>query len=81
MENYVSLYDYAGRALGKDVGGKVAQAANQKGIPLKTRSVENPVYTGEVRLYPREFLDEYFNKPEIVEPTLGDIQDYDDLPF
>jgi hypothetical protein len=32
-------------------------------------------------LYPKDFLDFYFEKPE-ENPTLGDMQDYDDdLPF
>jgi hypothetical protein len=77
---YLSLYDYLGHAAGKELGGQVAQAAYNGGIKPQNREIDNPKYTGIVHLYPKDFLDFYFREPE-VEPTLGDRQDYDELPF
>jgi len=77
---YLSLYDYLGKPAGKELGGQVAQAAYQGGIKPQNREISNPKYTGIVHLYPKDFLDFYFREPE-VEPTLGDKQDYDELPF
>jgi hypothetical protein len=77
---YLSLYDYLGKPAGGKLGQQVAGAAYKANIKLETRDVENPKYTGKILLYPKDFLDFYFREPE-VEPTLGDRQDYDDLPF
>jgi hypothetical protein len=77
---YLSLYDYLGKPAGAQLGKEVWEAARFRGIRAQTREVSNPKFTGKVLLYPKDFLEMYFSKPE-VEPTLGDIQDYDDLPF
>jgi len=63
MENeYLSLYDYLGRAAGGDLGKAVATAASKAGVASQTRYVKNPAYEGNVMLYPKNFLNEYFNK-------------------
>lgn len=79
---YLSLYDFLGKAAGGQLGKEVATAAIQNNIPIQTKEVSNPKYTGTVNLYPKDFLEFYFRKPDSFEfePTLGDIQD-DDLPF
>jgi hypothetical protein len=77
---YLSLYDYLRKPAGEQLGKEVAITAIQNKIPIQTREVTTPKYTGTVNLYPKDFLDFYFREPE-VEPTLGDMQDYDDLPF
>jgi hypothetical protein len=56
----VSLYDYLGRAAGPELGKRVAAAAIAKNIPLNSRYVETKTYTGDVLLYPKSFLDEFF---------------------
>jgi hypothetical protein len=53
---YVSLYDYLGRAAGKELGKQVAEVAASMGIKIQTRHVSNPAYTGAVCLYPESFL-------------------------
>jgi len=58
--NMMSLYDYLGRAAGPDLGQQVAQAAARKKVKFKTRYVEQGGYSGDVMLYPKTFLDEYF---------------------
>jgi hypothetical protein len=60
--NYVSLYDYLGRAAGKQLGKEVAATAASMGIQARTRQVSNPAYTGLVCLYPETFLSLYFKK-------------------
>ena len=80
---YLSLFDYLGKPAGGDLGKEVATAAIKAGIKMQTREISNPKYTGIVNLYPKDFLDFHFRKPDSweFEPTLGDRQDYDDLPF
>jgi len=56
----VSLYDYLGRAAGPELGKRVAAAAASKNIAFGSRQIENKSYTGEVLLYPKSFLDEFF---------------------
>ena len=82
---YLSLYDYLGKPAGEQLGLEVAKTAIQNKIPLQTRKVSNPKYTGTVNLYPKDFLDFYFKKPESIhmEDLPGQIN-YDiddDLPF
>lgn len=58
----MSLYDYLGRAAGKSLGGEVFRTAMVLKETVEERPISNPAYTGNVHLYRREFLDEYFNK-------------------
>jgi hypothetical protein len=61
----VSLYDYLGYAAGPELGKRVAGYAKIKHITPEKRFVSNPKYTGEVLLYPKEFLNEYFEAEKI----------------
>lgn len=61
----ISIYDYLGKAGGAALGDKVNAYAQLRKQPYKTRHISNPVYTGDVFLYTREFLDEYFKVQEI----------------
>jgi hypothetical protein len=56
----MSLYDYLGRAAGKQLGAEVAATAAALKETIEERHIENPAYKGLVHLYRREFLDEYF---------------------
>jgi hypothetical protein len=58
----MSLYDYLGRAAGSELGKEVAETAVKLKETIKTRYITNTRYKGEVMLYRREFLDEYFGK-------------------
>ena len=66
----MSLYDYLGHAAGSDLGQKVATAARQAGVRGEMREVSNPVYKGNVMLWPKAFLDLYF-KGGLNEGTSG----------
>jgi hypothetical protein len=61
MSEFISLYDYLGKAAGSTLGKRVAEYAASKKVPHKIRHVSNPKYIGEIMLYPSDFLDEYFN--------------------
>jgi hypothetical protein len=56
----LSLYNYLGRAAGKSLGGEVFRTAMALKETVEERAISNPAYTGNVHLYRREFLDEYF---------------------
>lgn len=74
----ISLYDYLGYAAGTQLGKEVAIAATKAKETIGRRTVNNVRYKGEVMLYRREFLKEYFSAKQKsdVEPSLGDRQDY-----
>jgi hypothetical protein len=88
MENkteYLSLYDFLGKPAGPGLGKEVYEAARTQGIKAQSREVSNPKFEGKVLLYPKDFLDSYFNEPtEDILPKghdwTGNIDD-DDLPF
>ena len=57
----ISLFDYLGRAAGAELGKQVSKVAVLRKETIGKRSVSNKSYTGEVFLYRRGFLQEYFN--------------------
>ena len=59
-----SLFDYLGRAAGKQLGLEVAIYARQQKIQIETRQITNPVYSGTVNLYNEDFLLSFFNNPD-----------------
>lgn len=79
MENqeYLSLYDYLGKAAGLELGKKVKAIARSEGVATKSKHVSNYKYEGEVLMYPREFLNKCFEPPT---PTHSE-NPTDDLPF
>ena len=62
MEEMLSFYDYLGKAAGQELGKDVFVAANAKKIVTTIKQVSNPVYKGKIVMYPKSFLNEYFNK-------------------
>ena len=58
--DYLSLYDYLGKAAGQELGAAVNKSAVEKKIEFKQRHISNPSYHGNVHLYPIEFLNDYF---------------------
>jgi hypothetical protein len=58
----MSLYDYLGRAAGSELGKEVADTAVKLKETIKEQDVSNPKYTGKIKLYRREFLDDYFGR-------------------
>lgn len=65
----VSLFEYLGKPAGSSLGDKVYKAAKKSKTTVTTREVHTKNYQGKVMLYPKEFLDGFFNEKT------------DDLPF
>jgi len=59
----LSLFDYLGRAAGKQLGLEVALYARQQKTQIETRQISNPAYSGTVNLYTEDFLSSFFNNP------------------
>lgn len=81
---YLSLYDYLKKPAGEKLGLEVAAAARTQGIEIQTKEISNPKFTGNIFMYPKDFLDFHFRKPEENLPEghdwMGNLED-DDLPF
>lgn len=60
MSNFISLYDHLGHAAGSALGKQVADYAALRQVSYQVRHVSNSKYTGEIMLYPAEFLNEFF---------------------
>ena len=58
----VSLFEYLGRPAGSVLGKKIALEASKLGIHMSEREISTPKYTGKIMLYPKSFLNSYFNK-------------------
>jgi hypothetical protein len=88
-----SLFDYLGRAAGKQLGLEVAIYARQQKTQIETRQVSNPVYSGNINLYTEDFLLSFFNNPNYIKLIKEDEEWYqnkiknkvkkteDNLPF
>ena len=71
MENQMlSLYDYLGKAAGRDLGNQVYKAASAQKVKVTEKQVSNPAYSGKILMYPKSFLDSYFQ-----------VEQVDELPF
>jgi hypothetical protein len=60
QENYISLYDYLGKAAGVELGKQIYEYAKIKNIKPQIREIKNPKYTGKVMLYPKSLIHEFF---------------------
>lgn len=62
---YLSLFDYlqrpAGGTLGQDVYKKYLLYPKRFQYPVQRREVNTKTYSGKILMYPKEFLDQYFN--------------------
>ena len=56
----MSLFDYLGRPAGSELDQRVAAAAARNKVKYETRHVSTRTYTGDVMLYPKNFLDNFF---------------------
>ena len=78
---YLSLFDFLGKAAGEKLGKEVKQEADKQEILTQIREISNPKYTGTVLLYPKDFLEFYFREPESnLMDELVDLNLMDELP-
>ena len=59
---FISLFDYLGKAAGRELGKKVALEAYLKNIPYTIKEVHNKLYSGKIMMYPKTFLDKFFKQ-------------------
>jgi hypothetical protein len=59
-QQFMSLYDYLGKAAGRELGKAVCKAAIDSKETIQEREISNPKYEGKVHLYRVEFLNNYF---------------------
>lgn len=70
----ISLYDYLGKAAGRELGGKVYQFANIMGAKTDTKIVSHsPYQQGRIMIYERQFLDQFFRTRELFTGELLEI--------
>lgn len=58
---FKSLFDFLGKAAGRELGLEVAKAALTEGILVTTKNVSNRQYKGEIKMYPVYWLEAYFD--------------------
>ena len=78
VDPMMSLYEYLGKAAGEHLGKEVYIRAAHNGVNWGKKKISNPKYTGDVMIYPKSFLDGYFNPPT-PEGVTG--EEGEDLPF
>jgi hypothetical protein len=59
-QEMISLFDYLGYAAGNELGKQVAEYGKIRKTAFGRRQVNTKKYKGEVLLYTREFLNEFF---------------------
>jgi hypothetical protein len=65
QDTMLSLYDYLGKAAGPDLGKQVASYASIRKTKFGTKNISIPTFKGEIMLYTKEFLDEFFQVQKI----------------
>jgi hypothetical protein len=58
----VSLFDYLKKPAGPELGKQVSLAAMNEKIHIESKQISTPKYKGNILMYPKTWLDEYFNK-------------------
>lgn len=66
----ISLFDYLKKPAGSELDKQVASAAMNEKILIGSKQVSNPKYKGNILMYPKTWLDEYFNKTNNEHETL-----------
>ena len=64
MSEFLSLYDFLGKAAGSHLGKEVAEKASELKIEHRSKHVETKTYKGPVMMYPKSFLELYFKSLE-----------------
>lgn len=59
-----SLFDYLGRAAGAELGGQVYATAKRLKETVESRVVQTKYYTGQVMVYRKAFLEDYFQNKQ-----------------
>ena len=79
QEEFVSLYDFLGKAAGSKLGKEVYRAAQLASQPTVIKHVDNPAYTGKIVMYKPEFP--YKGNQVIISSGRVTNHSYDDFIF
>jgi len=60
-DEMMSLYDYLRKPAGAELGKQVEAAARLLGVDSTYKEVTTRNYSGKIRMYPKSFLEQYFN--------------------
>lgn len=74
--DYMSLYDYLGRAAGPALGYAIATRAKRKKEVIHYRNVPASPYDRPINLYRADFLNTAFNDKSLKEVIEKDAQEY-----
>ena len=58
----ISLFDYLKKPAGPELGKQVALAAMNEKILIGSKQVSNSKYKGNILMYPKSWLNNYFNQ-------------------
>jgi len=58
----ISLFDYLKKPAGPELGKQVALAAMNEKIHIESKQVSTPKYKGNILMYPKSWLNNYFNQ-------------------
>jgi hypothetical protein len=76
-DEYLSLYEFLGKAAGPKLGAEVKKRADENGVAFKMKDVPHSGFNGRVITYPKTFLEHAFRPPHQEELDEKD----NDLPF
>jgi hypothetical protein len=66
-DEYLSLYEYLGRAAGSKLGAEIKKIAVENGVSTQMKDVPHSGFEGQVLTYPKSFLELTFRPPYQVE--------------
>ena len=66
---YISLFEYLGKAAGRELGTQIRKTAMVHGVQVDKRIVNNRNYKGNVTLYPKAWLDTWFKLYQPIKTT------------
>ena len=58
----ISLFHYLKKPAGPELGKQVALAAMNEKIHIESKQVSTPKYKGNILMYPKSWLNNYFNQ-------------------
>lgn len=67
MSNYVTLFDFLGKAAGSELGLQVAETAKNGNVPSYHKPVSHSGYHGAVKAYPIDFLEDFFKEKNVID--------------
>ena len=66
QHQYLSLYEFLGKAAGKELGAKVNLKSKELDIIVHYKKISNKEYTGLISLYHKYFLEQYFKENKLI---------------